>query len=94
MGRRWCVVKLKDGREVELELFKFDSCPFCVRVMRTIKELGVEEIRMRDTRREPDANAELSRRGGKSQVPCLFIDGEALYESADIDRWLRNSLAG
>ena len=58
------MVKLKDGREVELELFKFDSCPFCVRVMRTIKELGVEGIRMRDTRREPDANAELSRRGG------------------------------
>ena len=51
------MVKLKDGREVELELFKFDSCPFCVRVMRTIKELGVEGIRMRDTRREqPDSS--------------------------------------
>ena len=26
--------------------------------------------------------------GGKMQVPCLFIDGEPLYESMDIIKWL------
>ena len=87
------MVKLNDGREVDLELFKFDSCPFCVRVLRTVQELGIEGIRLRDTRREPDASAELRSRGGKVQVPCLFIDGKPLYESADIDRWLRESVA-
>jgi len=87
------MVKLNDGREVDLELFKFDSCPFCVRVLRTVQELGIEGIRLRDTRREPDANSELRQRGGKVQVPCLFIDGEPLYESADIDRWLRETVA-
>ena len=26
--------------------------------------------------------------GGKGQVPCLVIDGKALYESRDIIKWL------
>lgn len=81
------MVKLRDGREVDLELFKFDSCPFCQRVLRKIQELGVEGIRMRDTQAEPGANAELIERGGKRQVPCLFIDGKPLYESGDINAW-------
>ena len=87
------MVKLNDGREVDLELFKFDSCPFCVRVQRAIEELGVEGIRLRDTRREAGASDELRRRGGKVQVPCLFIDGKPLYESADIVAWLRQHAA-
>ncbi|MBO4496449.1 MAG: glutathione S-transferase N-terminal domain-containing protein [Clostridiales bacterium] len=31
----------------------------------------------------------LLRVGGIDQVPCLFIDGKALYESDDIVQWLR-----
>ena len=27
--------------------------------------------------------------GGKAQVPCLVIDGRALYESDDIIDWLK-----
>lgn len=87
------MVKLNDGREVDLELFKFDSCPFCVRVLNVVRDLGVEGIKLRDTMREPNANAELIERGGKRQVPCLFIDGQALYESGDIAAWLRQNLA-
>ncbi len=88
------MVKLKDGRTAELELFKFDSCPFCVRVLSKVRELGIEEgIKLRDTTREPDANAELIDRGGKRQVPCLFVDGKPMYESADISRWLEENVA-
>lgn len=87
------MVKLKDGREVELELFKFDSCPFCVRVLRKVQELGVDGIRMRDTFGEPEANAELIERGGKRQVPCLFVDGAPMYESSDINAWLDANIA-
>ena len=43
--------------------------------------------------REAGANAELIERGGKRQVPCLFIDGKALYESSDINAWLETNLA-
>jgi len=30
---------------------------------------------------------ELIRIGGKAQVPCLVIDGKALYESEEIIKW-------
>ncbi len=88
------MVKLKDGRTVDLELFKFDSCPFCVRVMRRVKALGLEgQVRYRDTMRDAGAQDELLRRGGEDQVPCLFIDGEPMYESADIVAWLEENVA-
>ncbi len=29
--------------------------------------------------------------GGKAQVPCLIIDGTALYESEDIIEWLKKN---
>lgn len=87
------MVRLKDGREVSLELFKFDACWYCQRVFRTIEALGVEGVTYRDTWKEPSANAELIRRGGKRQVPCLFIDGEPMYESLDINAWLEANVA-
>lgn len=85
------MVTLKDGRQVDLELFKFDSCPYCVRVMARIKALGVQ-VRYRDTMKEPGAEDELVRRGGDDQVPCLFIDGQPMYESADIVAWLDDNI--
>jgi glutaredoxin len=88
------VVKLKDGREAELELFKFDSCPFCIRVL--VKLRGLKNgggIRLRDTAKEPGAEEELVKRGGDDQVPCLFIDGQPMYESADIIAWLDANVA-
>ncbi len=69
-------------------LYKFDSCPFCRRVARAIDDLGLS-IATRDTRKEPGAREELLARTGRTQVPCLFIDGEPLFESADIVDWLR-----
>ncbi|MFW5961846.1 MAG: glutaredoxin family protein [bacterium] len=38
------------------------------------------------------AEAELIEVGGKRQVPCLFINGEPLYESRDILNWLKSNL--
>lgn len=86
-------VALKDGRQVDLELFKFDSCPFCVRVLGRIKALGIQGIRLRDTMKEAGAEEELVRRGGDDQVPCLFVDGTPMYESADIIAWLEQNVA-
>jgi glutaredoxin 3 len=85
------MVKLNNGTQADLELFKFGSCPFCVRVLGKIKSLGIEGIRLRDTQQEAGANAELIERGGKRQVPCLFIDGQPLYESGDINNWLEEN---
>ena len=72
-----------------LVLYKYDSCPFCYRVARAIRELGLD-VPTRDTLMERGARDELIAATGMSQVPCLFIDGVPLLESADIVAWLRD----
>ncbi len=70
-----------------LMLYYFPSCPFCILVLDALDRLGLE-IPMRDINTEAGAREDLQEIGGKTQVPCLVIDGEPLYESADIIRWL------
>ncbi|RME72167.1 MAG: glutathione S-transferase domain-containing protein [Planctomycetota bacterium] len=82
--------RTREGREVTLELFKFDTCPYCQRVFSVLDRLGLE-IPMADIRRDPAALERLIAVGGKRQVPCLFIDGEPMYESADIAAWLEDN---
>ncbi len=43
-----------------------------------------------DTQHDVEGYQELIRVGGKSQIPCLFIDGVALYESNDIIQWFED----
>lgn len=77
---------------MKLELYKYDSCPFCQRVMSTIERLGAD-VEMHDIRKSEDDLARLLEVGGKRQVPCLFIDGRPLYESSDIIAWLQENCA-
>lgn len=72
----------------KLILYKYDSCPFCRYVMSALIDLQLN-IEMRDTRHDPQARNELIQKGGKSQVPCLFIDEVPLYESRDIIQYLK-----
>lgn len=75
------------GTEVELELYKFDSCPYCQKVMHVVKGLKVP-VTMRDILEDGAAAKRLVEVGGDDQVPCLFVDGEPMYESDDINTWL------
>ncbi|MEZ4271929.1 MAG: glutathione S-transferase N-terminal domain-containing protein [Myxococcota bacterium] len=79
------------GNRLDLVLFKYDSCPYCRFVMQAIEQLHIP-VTYKDTRRDPQAAAELLRVGGKSQVPCLLINGEPLYESHDIVQFLQNEV--
>ena len=71
----------------ELVLYKYDSCPFCARVLRKIDELGVD-VQMQDTMMDRQARQDLYDRTGRTTVPCLFVDDVPFFESADIVRWL------
>ncbi len=75
---------------MKLELYKYDTCPYCRRVMSVIEELGAD-VEMHDIHRNPQDLERLMAVGGKRQVPCLLIDGEPLYESADIISWLQQN---
>ena len=74
----------------QLTLYHFMGCGYCARVRDFLSKEGIT-VPMKDIRREPGAQEELVRIGGKSQVPCLVIDGRALYESLDIIEWFKKN---
>jgi glutaredoxin len=75
-------------------LFHFKGCPYCQRVRDFLSKEGIK-VAMKDIHENPAYRNELVKIGGKSQVPCLVIDGRALYESMDIIEWFKkNPLAG
>jgi glutaredoxin 2 len=74
-------------QERSLALYKYDSCPFCMRVMHHVRGLGLE-VEMRDIHRDPEARRQLMTYTGHTQVPMLLIDDVPMLESADINRWL------
>ena len=71
----------------ELTLYYSLSCPYCVRVLQFMRAHGIETGMAPTT--EPENARHLTEVGGKNQVPCLFINGEALYESNDIIAYLQ-----
>lgn len=64
-------------------LYVMTGCPYCARVKDFLAEKGIE-VPVANISTDAAAREELVRVGGKAQVPCLFIDGEPLYESGDI----------
>lgn len=76
----------------DCELYYKPTCPFCVKVIRFMEGAGIEgQIGMHNTQ-DASAAEELMRIGGKQQVPCLVVDGRALYESDDIIAYLQSRL--
>ncbi|MEW6119339.1 MAG: glutaredoxin [Pseudomonadota bacterium] len=81
-----------DARSRTLALYHFPTCPFCIKVRRTLRRLALD-IELRDARGDATHRAALIDGGGKAQVPCLLItaaDGKQtwLYESDAINAWL------
>lgn len=70
-----------------LELYVKPSCPYCAKVLRFMGERKIV-IPLHDITDGSSNRDDLLRIGGKVQVPCLIIDGIALYESSDIVAYL------
>lgn len=79
--------RARSGRRVDLEIYKFDTCPYCQRVMRAVERLGLP-VRYRDILEDESAARTLVDVGGVDQVPCLFVDGRPMYESEEIVAFL------
>ena len=69
-------------------LYQFPECPFCQLVLRELDKLDLE-MPTKNTRTDSEARQELIELTGKTQVPCLVINGEPLLESSDIVDYLR-----
>ncbi len=74
----------------DLVLYYMPTCPFCQKVIAFMKKNDIE-VAMKDTLLNPVFRQELLELGGKTQVPCLVIDGKALYESDDIILWFKEN---
>ncbi len=71
-----------------LTLYQFEACPFCVKVRRASRRLGLS-IQIRDAKSGTPGARELVEGGGALQVPCLLIRDENggaqwMYESSQI----------
>lgn len=80
-----------DAETDHLALYQFRTCPFCIKVRRTIKRLSLN-IETRDAQHDAVHRARLQQQGGAVKVPCLLIRDEQgerwLYESNAIIRYL------
>ncbi len=71
----------------ELVLYYASYCPYSQKVLTYLEHMNWS-IPMKNVERSRKAKDELKAVGGKLQVPCLVIDGKALYESDAIIQWL------
>ena len=75
---------------MKLELFVGTTCPYCHLVRKEIEKEGRTDVEFLNIDENADHQKRLIEVGGKEQIPCLFIDGNPLYESRDIVKWLRS----
>jgi glutaredoxin 3 len=71
-----------------LVLYINPNCPYCKKVTNYLQTHN-RVIPTKNTQDRAVRN-ELISIGGKGQVPCLVINGVALYESDAIIEWLKN----
>ena len=80
-----------------LTLYQYKTCPFCVKVRRTMKRLSLD-VEKRDPKRSEIAKKELVDGAGKLKCPCLKIDeGDKgvrwMFDSKDIISYLEERFA-
>ena len=70
----------------DLLLYHRVTCPFCRKVRDYLDSREIV-IPMKDVGEDSDIREELRAIAGKTQVPCLIIDGKPLHESDLIVDW-------
>lgn len=73
----------------DLTLYYMPTCPFCLKVLAFMKKNDIE-VPLKDIN-TGNYRQELMQIGGMTQVPCLVIDGKAMYESEDIITWFKEN---
>lgn len=74
----------------DYKLYVGTVCRFCKKVENFMEENNID-IPLVNINEDRQAMLELMEKGGKRQVPCLYHDGEYLYESDDIIAFLREN---
>lgn len=74
----------------DYKLYVGTVCRFCKKVENFMEENNIN-IPLVNINEDRQAMLELMEKGGKRQVPCLYHDGEYLYESDDIIAFLKEN---
>lgn len=74
-----------------LVLYYKPTCPYCQKVLAYMQDQDIE-LEMCNTM-EPGVVDDLIELTGKTQVPCLVINGEPMLESNDIIAYLHGLVA-
>ena len=78
---------------MNLQLFHKWQCPYSARVRDFVDEHGLgDRIDYVEIQEVEGAKERLAAMTGKSQVPCLVVDGKPMLESSAIVQWLRQNL--
>ncbi|CAC9434286.1 Glutaredoxin [uncultured Gammaproteobacteria bacterium] len=81
-----------DGQTANIELYQFFGCPFCIKARRAIRRLNLKIITRDAQNRKGVFRAELLKKTGKVQVPCLKITTgdkvEWMLETSEIIAYL------
>ena len=94
--REKSVQKKLNNKTLNMSLYQFKLCPFCVKVRRNIRKYSLN-IEIKDAKNNKKYREDLYKIGGKLKVPCLRIKENKkndlwLYESKDIINFLINDL--
>jgi glutaredoxin len=68
-------------------LYYSPQCPYSQKVVSYLKESKID-IPMKNVKLDNPARKELEEVGGYLIVPCLIVNGEAIYNANDIIDWL------
>ena len=74
---------------MKLELYYYAQCPYCHMVLKKIESLDLnDKIELKNTLETPEHRKFHQDKTGRATVPCLYIDGQPMFESSDICDWL------
>lgn len=67
-----------------IEIYTQPFCPYCARALRLLKDKGVEFTEIDAPNGSQNRAAAIQRSGGKTSVPQIFIDGQAIGGCDDL----------
>ncbi|GAB2300718.1 hypothetical protein Dimus_034755 [Dionaea muscipula] len=78
--------------EKPIEIYEFESCPFCRKVREIVAVLDLDVLYYPCPRNGPNFRPKVAQMGGKKQFPYMVDPntGVAMYESDDIIKYLVN----
>jgi glutaredoxin len=76
--------------KTNLALYYFESCPYCQLVLRAIQKLSLK-VELKNIHEGQVNLQKLLKDTGRKTVPCLYIDGKPMHESAEIVAWLEKN---